>query len=75
MRIVVPVIVAARALARKVTRSPTSSGVVKRPTGILAIASATTSCGADPFRHDAETQDLVRRSVLPAWIAFERESG
>ena len=50
MRIVVPVIVPARALARNVTRSATSSGVVNRPIGISAIVSSTTFCGSDPAR-------------------------
>jgi hypothetical protein len=36
MRTVVPVIAPARALARKATRSPTSSAFVNRPIGISA---------------------------------------
>jgi hypothetical protein len=32
------------------------------------------SAGCARLLHDAETQDLVRRAILPAWVAFQRES-
>jgi hypothetical protein len=32
------------------------------------------SAGCARLLHDAETQDLVRRSILPAWVVLEGES-
>jgi predicted transcriptional regulator len=60
---------ASEALRRVIRSAP----VMEADIDVRAVLDSI-SAGCARLLHDAETQELVRRSVLPAWVVFERES-
>jgi hypothetical protein len=50
------------------------SALVSEPNIDLRIVLDSVSAGSARLLQDAETQDLVRRAVLPAWVVFARGS-
>jgi hypothetical protein len=55
---------------RRVIRS---APVLQTEVDVRAVLDALTT-GCARLLHDVETQELVRRAVLPAWVVFERAS-
>jgi hypothetical protein len=50
------------------------SAAVSQPSVDVRAVLDSVGAGCARLLHDAETQDAVRRAILPAWVAFERET-
>lgn len=49
------------------------TALVAEPSVDLRVVLDSLAAGCARLIHDAETQDAVRRAILPAWVVFERE--
>jgi predicted transcriptional regulator len=60
--------------ASKQLRGAIRASLASKPQVDLRVVLDSLSAGCVRLLHDAETQDGVRRAILPAWVIFDREA-
>jgi hypothetical protein len=59
--------------SERLRRTIRTSLVAETPVDLRVVLDSL-SAGCARLLHDAETQEAVRRAILPAWVVFEREA-